>query len=245
MSLTATDPKRTSSFEFLDALRWALACALCAGSMWFVALSVPRFIWGVSAIDPTNGAAYLPIVYSAIGAGYGLIVGAFVGFFCGERQRESSVLALSVGGLLFGGLGGGLSVIVAAMTAPGFHPTVSSSLVWAGVGGGMGLYGYLWSCWITVPVELLDDEEETLPADRTVQWLLRERKRRWRELPAVRVSPVFVVSVSSLIGAAIAAPSELSLGLLVLSALGLSVAWVLYNQETRLRFLERRLRGRE
>jgi hypothetical protein len=138
-----------------------------------------------------------------------------------------------------------LSVLAVALAGPRVHPVVSSSLTWAAVGFAMGMCGYVWSRFTAKCVEPPElDEDEAQPEAKTVQWLLRERKRRWRDRPLVRVSPVLIASAWALAGAAIFAPADLSLGLPAVGVLGLSVALVLYTQGARLCALEDRFRQR-
>jgi hypothetical protein len=95
------------------------------------------------------------------------------------------------------------------------------------------------------PREPGGDEEEEVEGMR-VEWVLRERVRRWRDPPLARVLPLLVVSAGSLGGAAVLAPSAAALALLAVGALGASLAPVLHDQERRLRALERRVgRGEE
>jgi hypothetical protein len=76
-------------------------------------------------------------------------------------------------------------------------------------------------------------------------WVLRDYPRRLFKFPLSRLLPVLAVSMFSLIGAAILAPSSVSLAFLAIGLLGFAVARVLHNQEKRLRALERRFGIRE
>ncbi len=229
---------------FLAALSWALAGAACAAIAWAVVFVGARSFFDASfAPDRMSGdTAEIAAVRAAIGAGYGVLAGAAVGFLRGPRRFDSAFV-LGAAGAAFGALGGGFSVLAVA-SAPRVHPVVSSSLAWAVVGFLMGTFGYLWTNRNAPPTELLDFDEDTEhSAGPKVKWVLREGKGRWRDWAVVRVLPVLLVSAGTLIGAAIDAPSELSAALAAVDVLGLSVAFVLYGQETRIRDLERRSRG--
>jgi hypothetical protein len=239
-------PGRESRLSFLMAILWASSGAVCAGGAWAASLGAGWF-WLVAHFSPRafEGAALIATGYATLGAVYGLLVGGIVGFVRGKGERLATALVLGSGGAFFGALGGGLSVLAVALAGPRVHPIVSSSLAWAAVGFAMGMSGYAWSRFTAARVEPPElDEDEPQPEAKTIQWLLRERKRRWRDRSLARVSPVLIASVWALAGAAIFAPSDLSLGLLAVGVLGLAVALVLYNQDARLCAIEDRFRHR-
>jgi hypothetical protein len=225
MSLPATEPgvpapARTPKRGFFIALRWALASAACAGGAWAAALVACGWFFDISFFpgDFPNGAVQFALLHAAIGEGYGLLVGAVVGFLRGKGKRLLSALVLGFGCAFFGGFGGGLSVLAAAIADERVHPVISSSLAWAVVGFLMGLCGYRWSHSTAEHVEPSETD--------------------------VRLLPMLLVSACSLVGATIFAPSGRSLALFAVGVLGLSVALVLHNQDTRLRALENHFRNR-
>jgi hypothetical protein len=224
-------------FRLHTALLWALAGAACAGGAWAVVVFDATFL----PDDLPNAAVRYMLIHGGLGAGYGLVVGLVVGFLRGKEKPVTTGLVLGFGSAFFGALGGSLSVFAVAQTSPHVHPVVSSSLTWSAIGFAMGLCGYLWPHSTSKRVEPLEEDEgETQPEGKTIQWLLHERKRRWRTRALIHVLPVLIVSVGSLVVAVIYASSELSIAFLAVGVLGLSITLVLHNQDTRLRALEQR-----
>jgi hypothetical protein len=231
----------TPRFRLHAAVLWAFTGAACAGGIWAGVLLAARTLFDTSVVPNSPSDTVVgTIILAVLGAAYGLPTGVVMGFLRGGSRRIESALALGFGGLLFGALGGGLSILVVMVGGSRVNPIVSSALVWSGIGFLMGLWSYLWSQWTAAPSEPTDEEDDS--PQQKIEWVLRERKQRWRDVPLVRVLPVLLVSLASLIGAAIFAASELSMGLLAVGALGFAAAFVLYNQERRLRALEQRFR---
>jgi hypothetical protein len=231
------------------ALLWGLAGAACAGGAWASALAAAQSLLGDSfflAAD-TRGAIGRALLHASLGGVYGLLAGAVVGALRGKGRRASAALALGCDGAAFGASGGALSVLAVVAAQSRLHPLASSSLAWAAVGFVAALLAYFQSRsrarWVGAA-----DEDDEQPADATVEWVLRGRRkpRRWRDRAWFRVLPAPLASACALAGAAVCAPSDLSVGLLAVGALGLAVSLILYNQECRIRELERRFRqGRE
>jgi hypothetical protein len=233
-------------FRLFAALGWGLATAACAGGAWAVVLLAAR-AW-LTGPFVLNGVAYRTadpaLLRGTLGEGYGLLIGGILGFLRGRERRFASTVALGFAGATFGALGGALSVVFVAAAGPGVNAVVSSSLAWAAAGFAAGLCGYVWSLATREQAKPVEGEEEP-QEDKTVQWVLREPPRRWRDRPLVRVLPVLVVSVASLGGAAAVNSLEPAVALAAVGALGLSAAPLLYDQDRRLRALERRLGRRE
>jgi MFS family permease len=242
---TGDHATRRPRFSLFMALGWGFATAACAGGGWAAVLVIARMWFGVSFTSNklADGAGWLAIFSGALGEGYGLFVGGFVGFLRGREQRFASAVGLGFAGGVFGALGGVLSVLAVA-TAPKVAPVASSSLAWAALGFIAGLGGYIWSRATREQAERWE-EDDAPPEGKTIQWVLRERVRRRRERPLPRVLPVLIVSIASLVGAAAVNSLEPAVALVAVGALGLTAAPLLYGQDRRLRALERRLGRRE
>ena len=240
----AGEPGR-SRVPVLAADTWALVVAIWAGAVWAGACLLAGAVFDVPMpFDRTSPAGTHALGLAALGAVYGVLGGALVGLCHQQRgERGQRALILGFGGLLFGALGGGLSAL-AVGAFDRLHPIVSSSLAMTAVGFVAGLCGCLVSRWLAEEPQAPEEEDESAAPPVTIEWLLREAKRRWRLNRALeRVLPVLAVSAAASAGAAVLIPSEVALALLAVALLGLAVSWVLYHQELRLEVLERRPRG--
>lgn len=220
---------------------WALTGGACAGGGWVLALVVgfTRLNVSLRPSDLTRLLAW-SLVLGGAAVGIGLFTGLTVGVAWGGQQRFTFAALLGLLGVLFGGVGGGLSVPAVVAFGSWLHPVVSSALVWALAGALVGLIGRNWARWARWPEPPEEGAED--PAPQRIEWLLQQKERRISDWPLFRVLPVVVVSALVLVGAA-AFPDKPTLA--AVGVLGLAVALVLQVQEHRLRRLEARLRKLE
>jgi hypothetical protein len=162
------------------------------------------------------------------GAVLGLFGGAVVGLVLGGlgRAGETVVPGALIGGA-FGAVGGALTPGLLAATEAWLAPEMGSATAWVVAGLLAGLAGYGWG---------------GSPAG--------EDKDDWTEgraavnRPSVRLLAVIGVAIACLVAALATPASDAGWAVLAVGLLGLAVAWVLSDQERRIRHLERQLRER-
>jgi hypothetical protein len=135
--------------------------------------------------------------------------------------------------------------------APRVSPILGSAMCFATFGFATGMSAYAWSCWTATRVNVasetdLDDDHRQEPGAGTA-WTPDDTPRPARAAATgsrgvLRVLPVGMVSVGSLVGAAVVAPSQAAIALLAVGLLGLALIPILRNHERRLAALERRFR---
>lgn len=251
MAIPTLDRDRTDVRGPASALRtlaamgeWALAGAVCAGGAWAAASVIMSAvsIRPLGFADVKGNVAEATALGVGIGAACGLMIGVAEAILFGRNNRAKAVVILGIGGGLFGAIGGGLTPTALNAGHSILPPLVSSSLAWAVAGLLAGPIQHCWSRWTISREDAEDDDEgSTQPQPKAATWMPEPRRRRSTG-PILRFLPMLVVSLGSLVGAAVIAPSQVALALLAVGLLGLSVAGALLSQERWIRELERRLR---
>lgn len=219
----------------IDLAKWASTGAVGAGGAWALGILLGRTFLGY---DISDGPGF-PILYSLYGGAWGL----FVGVIAGWLLLKPAHLAVAYWGFVLGfttTLGTVLSEIAIINFAGVLPSQVSSSLGFAVGGVFAGLCGYVWFRWIGEPrtVEPQIEEEEVGPLPSEGKASVPTAPNPLRFASFVRSLPIFVAALSSPVVAVWVSTSDATLGLFV-GLFGLSVTISLWDQEQRLRTLER------
>ena len=125
------------------ALKWAFAGGACVGIAWAIVLQLARSVLNLEFIPNRlpGGVVGAAATQSALGADYGFVVG-IARAVAHPRERRSTSALMWIGCILFGAIGGVLSVLAVAVTTPRVDPIVSSSLAWGAMGFVAGWCSY-------------------------------------------------------------------------------------------------------
>lgn len=241
-------PRAAPPWTVLGATGWALAGAALAAGSWVLGLALGRLTMGVDFADNSWYAAETAWAVTA-GGGFGLLVGASAGACLGTRGRgfsnrlEASLFCGAVAAIATAL--GGLSVSAVVNWLVALPPVLSSALGFSAAGLLLGLGGYAWSranVAATEAEDILDEEAIQTPGAGKAAIGTRRVAAGFAR-PGLRFLPALLVSVAALVAAALVDSRGAAVALLAVGLLGLSVVPVLWNQERRLRELERRFHG--
>jgi hypothetical protein len=223
---------------------WSTLTAVFAAATWagvYAALANTLF----PPIGRVNQSALttLTLQLGTASAGVGLVVGVLGGFLC-SRNRPANAIALGLGGLLFGAVGGGLMPRAIYEAEGTMGPLASSSIAWAIAGALAGIVATAVFQWTREPVEKPDEDDEPRePEPPAATWKGTDR-RRLSLIRLLRFFPLLSCSAAALVAAALTFPSQAALALFVMGCLGFATSSVLMNHDRRLIALERKAASR-
>ncbi|MBA4068068.1 MAG: hypothetical protein C0501_31065 [Isosphaera sp.] len=208
---------------------WAAAGAACTGLAWFGGHLIAALLLNVELYhgvspDQVGGVALLS---AGIGAVAGLLVGVSAGWLFGRALTWGLLVAAA------GAAGGAVAPYAALAGAGSLPPAVSTSLAWAAVGLLTGLAAGL----VVRRADAVPEPEERgderparalVTTTRITDPDLRERVRS-----LLRVLPLFVASVGSLVSAGVVTSPDAVPGLLAAGAVGLCAAGALCDRPRR------------
>lgn len=229
----------------VNAVVWPLATGLCAG----VAAAIGSVVVNGSPspalqVGNESDLALMVKYCCPLGAIGGLLVGVAIGLLLGHGQRAASVVALGVGGALFGAAGGFLSPL-ALYQFNGVIPVVGClSLVWGIMGVVVGGLAYPIARTITVSQEFESDDElnpPRLPA-ASISSPAMERGRPSRLGSFCRALPALAVTGYALIAAVLTSSATTARILLAIGLLGFAHLIMVVDHDARFKRLERESR---
>jgi hypothetical protein len=241
-----TPPRAAPPWTVRGAAAWALAGAGIAAASYAVGTALGEMMTGVDF----PGGLYAGDVSraAATGGGSGLLVGVIAGACFGTRgrgfsNRPEAALVCGAGAAVAVAIGGALSAYAVTPLAGVLPAGASSALGFSVSGLLLGLGGYALPRPTPPPFKPEDEEESVSKPGAGKAAIGTRRTRPGFAWPGLRFLPALGVSLGALVAAPMVGSPGAAVALLAVGLLGLSVVPVLWNQERRLRELERRFRG--